>query len=172
MPAEIGEQGVSIHLDNDLFTGTGSDSDYSWGPTADIRLSNPGVSPPAGPGATKHRVVAVGAQCAAVSRASQLGTIAMTLDDLHPRRPASRPSYASLVSLTSSELRIEATGDRSQFTSLTVGVLGTGAAESLQRAVHQVQGGVVPNRLGHQVSEGGQPTARFVHAEQWLLGDS
>ena len=52
-----------------------------------------------------------------------------------------------------------------------MGVLGTGLAESLQRAVHDVQGGVVPNGWSHQVSDGGEPTARFVLAEQWLLED-
>jgi hypothetical protein len=172
-PVEIAEPGVAIHLDNDLFAGSGSDSDYSWGATATFSSPQPGhVFGPVDRARRDLASLFPARQAAAVSRASQAGIIAMTPDDLKAKQalPDDRP-YASLAFLTSSELRIDEAGDRSQFTSLTVGVLGTGLAESLQRAVHDVQGGVVPNGWNHQISDGGEPTARFVVAEQWLLGD-
>ena|SRR5688572_108372 len=173
-PAAIGEPGVAIHLDNDLFTGSGDDSDYSWGATFTIGSPEPG--PLSAPLDRARRGIASllpDREAAAVSRATQFGMIAMTPDDLKSADalPDDRP-YASLVFLTSSELRIDTSGERSRFTSFTVGLLGTGVAETLQRGVHQVQGGIVPNGWSHQVSDGGEPTARFVHAEQWVLGDT
>ena len=174
VPAGIEEQGVSIHLDNDLFTGTGSDSDYSWGATATFGSRRLGrLFAPLDRARESVASLLSERRAAAVSRASQLGIIAMTPDDLDSAQalPDERP-YASLVFLTSSELSVDSIGGRSRFTGLTVGVLGTGAAEALQRGVHEVQGGIVPNGWSHQISEGGEPTARFVHAEQWLLGDA
>lgn len=172
-PVEMAEAGVAIHLDNDLFAGIGSDSDYSWGATATISSPQPGrVLAPVDRVRRGLASLLPARQAVAVSRASQAGIIAMTPDDLKAKQalPDDRP-YASLAFLTSSELRLDQAGDRSRFTSLTFGVLGTGLAESLQRAVHDVQGGVVPNGWNHQISDGGEPTARFVLAEQWLLGD-
>ena len=173
-PAAIGEPGVAFHLDNDLFTGAGEDSDYSWGATFTIGSPEPGrLAAPLDRARQGIASLLPDREAAAVSRATQFGIIAMTPDDLKSSQalPDDRP-YASLVFLTSSELRIGSTGDRSQFTSFTVGLLGTGVAETLQRGVHEVQGGIVPNGWSHQISEGGEPTARFVHAEQWLLGDT
>ncbi|MGH8249766.1 MAG: lipid A-modifier LpxR family protein [Steroidobacteraceae bacterium] len=173
----IEEGGAVIHLDNDLFapfSGAGSDRDYSWGATLTFGSPRPGSwFAPVDRARRNVASLLPEREAAVVSRASQVGIIAMTPDDLKSRAPqhADRP-YASLVFLTSSELRVAATGDRSRFTSLTVGVLGSGVAESMQRAVHEVQGGIVPKGWDHEISEGGEPTARFVHAEQWLLGDT
>ncbi len=173
-PDAIGEPGVAIHLDNDLFTGAGDDSDYSWGATLTLGSPEPGrLTAPLDRAREGIASLLPDRDAAAVSRATQFGIIAMTPDDLKSRQalPDERP-YASLAFLTSSELRIATSGDRSRYTSLTVGLLGTGVAEVLQRGVHEVQGGIVPNGWDHQISEGGEPTARFVHAEQWLLGDA
>jgi Uncharacterized protein conserved in bacteria (DUF2219) len=164
----------AIQLDNDLFGAGSSDRDYSWGATVTFGSPEPGrvFAPVEG---TRRRLASLlpEREAAAVSRASQFGILAMTPDDLKAREalPDDRP-YASLLYMTSSEIRVAESGDRSRFTSLTLGLLGTGVAESLQRAVHKVQGGVVPSGWDHQISEGGEPTARFVHAEQWLLGDT
>jgi len=173
-PAAIGESGVAIHLDNDLFSGTDNDSDYSFGITLTIGSPTPGrLTAPLDWVRQSIASRLPDREAAAVSRATQFGIIAMTPEDLKPAHalPEDRP-YASLVFLTSSELRIGTAGERSRFTSLTVGVLGTGAADALQSGVHQVQGGIEPNGWSHQISEGGEPTARFAQAEQWLLGDT
>lgn len=172
-PIDVTEPGTAIHLDNDLFAGTGDDSDYSWGATLTFGSPEPGrVFAPLDRVRGSLASLVPGHAAAAVSSASQVGIIAMTPDDLKARDalPDDRP-YANLAFLTSSELRIDEAGDRSRFTSFTLGVLGTDLAEGMQRAVHEVQGGIVPNGWSHQISDGGEPTARFVLAEQWLLGD-
>lgn len=171
--ARAAEPGAELQLDNDLFTGSGDDRDYSWGATLTFSSPQPGrVFAPVDRARRGLASLLPARETAAVSRASQAGIIAMTPEDLDAREalPDDRP-YASLAFLTSSELRVDETGNRSRFTGFTVGILGTGLAETLQRAVHDVQGGVVPNGWSHQVSDGGEPTARFVLAEQWLLGD-
>lgn len=173
-PADFEERGVAIHLDNDVFSGVGSDRDYSWGATLTFGSPKPGrVFAPVDRMRKSLASLLPEREVAAVSRASQVGIIAMTPDDLKTAEAQSqdRP-YANLAYLTSSELRIDETGNRSQFTSLTLGILGTDVAEGIQRAIHEVQGGVVPNGWSHQISDGGEPTARFVHAGQWLLGDT
>lgn len=166
--------GIAIHMDNDLFSGSGSDRDYSWGTT--LTFASPEPGPAFAPVNAARRGLASllpGRPSAAISRASQVGIIAMTPEDITQAGPQrdDRP-YASLVYLTSSELRVAADGERARFTSFTVGVLGTGVAESLQRGVHSLYGGDLPGGWSHQVSDGGEPTARFVLAEQQLLADS
>jgi Uncharacterized protein conserved in bacteria (DUF2219) len=164
----------AIQLDNDLFGAGSNDRDYSWGGTVTFGSPEPGrVFAPVEGARKKLASLLPQQEAAAVSRASQFGIIAMTPDDLEIKeaQPADRP-YASLLFLTSSEIRVAESGDRSRFTSLTLGLLGTSVADKLQRAVHKVQGGDVPAGWDHQISEGGEPTARYVHAEQWLLGDT
>ena len=173
-PIDVTEPGTAIHLDNDLFAGGGDDRDYSWGATLTFGSPEPGrVFAPLDRVRGSLASLVPGRAASAVSRASQAGIIAMTPDDLKAREalPDDRP-YANLAFLTSSGLRIDEAGDRSRFTSFTLGMLGTDLAEGMQRAIHEVQGGVVPNGWSHQISDGGEPTARFVLAEQWLLGDT
>ena len=55
--------------------------------------------------------------------------------------------------------------------SLTVGVLGLPAAGSVQRALHQITDSVAPQGWSHQISAGGEPTARYSAARQALLAD-
>jgi hypothetical protein len=164
----------ALQLDNDLFGAGSSDRDYSWGATVTFGSPEPGrLLRPLDRAREGLESILPEQNAAAVSRATQVGIIAMTPDDLKATEalPDDRP-YASLVYATSSKLSVAESGDRSRYTSLTLGVLGTGVAESLQRAVHKVQNGIVPAGWDHQVSEGGELTARVVHAEQWLVGDT
>jgi hypothetical protein len=173
-PAVLEERGVAIHFDNDLFGAGSSDRDYSWGAAATFGSPEPGRLFAPVDWVRRSLASLVPARgAAAVSRVSQFGVIAMTPDDLKASEalPQDRP-YANLIFLTSSEQRIAESGDRSRFTSFTVGLLGTRVAEGIQRAVHEVQGGIQPEGWNHQVSDGGEPTARYVHAEQWLVGDT
>src|SRR5262245_26632080 len=158
-PLVTAEHGIAIHMDNDLFSGSGSDRDYSWGST--LTFASPKPGPVFAPVHALRRGLASllpERPSAAISRASQVGIIAMTPDGISEAgpRPEDRP-YASLVYLTGAELRVAADGERARFTSFTLGVLGTGVAESLQRGVHSLYGGELPRGWSHQVSNGGEP---------------
>ena len=61
-------------------------------------------------------------------------------------------------------------GDRARFSSFTFGMIGLHAAETLHRHVHRPIGNEMPQGWEHQISAGGEPTARYVEAQQWLLG--
>jgi hypothetical protein len=175
LPVETQETGIALALDNDLFSGMGRDSDYSWGATATFASGQPNrfFAPLDRLRGRFASWLPDDGSSARLSRASQLGILAMTPEDLErsDAQPEDRP-YASLVFVTSGEMRVREAAGRARFTGLTVGVLGTGAAELAQRTIHEVTGGELPNGWEHQISEGGEPTARFVYAEQWLLGQA
>ena len=78
--------------------------------------------------------------------------------------------YASLISLTSTRLTPGTDDDTVWASSLTVGLLGTGVAESLHRGFHRVIGGDKPHGYDHQISDGGEPTLRYTLRRQALLG--
>jgi hypothetical protein len=70
---------------------------------------------------------------------------------------------------TNSRVRVDS-DDRAAWTSsLTVGVLGLSMTESLHGAVHDVVGSEHPQGYEHQISAGGEPTARYTLARQYLI---
>jgi hypothetical protein len=172
--AEAAQQRVSIQLDNDLFTGLKQDRDYSFGGA--IAFGTPQDNPILSavdsiredlddvlqPSSSDHTPVL---------DSTQLGLIAMTPENLtlSAAQPEDRP-YANLLYLTTSQLQVSEYANRAHYSSFTVGMLGLEIGESLQKGVHRIVGGDHPQGWAHQISAGGEPTARFVRAEQWLLG--
>src|SRR5690606_25705349 len=58
-------------------------------------------------------------------------------------------------------------------TSFTLGVLGLDAAKAIQRGIHTgLDQDRVPEGWDHQISDGGEPTLRFVWARQALLASN
>jgi hypothetical protein len=51
-----------------------------------------------------------------------------------------------------------------------VGLLGLTAAEAVQSSIHRFLGSESPGGWSHQISDGGEPTARYSLARQSLLG--
>lgn len=172
--ADVGDaHGTAFQLDDDLFSLQGDDRDYSFGGT--LTFDTPSSSrliaafdsarehlnrwlPPSPPGGS----VAL--------RSTQLGLIGMTPQDLTLRatQPDDRP-YASLLYFATSEVNVSDDARRATYSSFAAGVLGLRVAEALQKGVHHTVDGVDPQGWTHQISDGGEPTARFVRAEQWLL---
>jgi hypothetical protein len=105
-------------------------------------------------------------------QATQLGILAMTPQTLRSPEPlyGDRP-FSNLVFVTSSQIRVLEGGDRARFSSFTLGILGLHAGPELQRVVHRAIGNEQPEGWDHQISVGGEPTVRYVAAQQWLLGD-
>jgi hypothetical protein len=170
------DAGYSIQVDNDLISGAHRDEDYSWGGAATWASPHPSRL-------TRHLhsirdrlddwLVPDESErdrWQAQQQAMQAGIVAMT-----PRRielPAplydDRP-YANLMFVTSSEIQVLDGGERARFSSFTVGMLGLHLAGTLHRAVHRALGDELPRGWDHQISAGGEPTARYVEAQQWLL---
>lgn len=169
-----GQQGTSIQIDNDLFSGLRRDRDYSFGAaiTFGTPRSNPFASAIDSMRDDLDDLLPAGSTGGSPAlRSTQVGVIGMTPDNLKlsEAQPDDRP-YADLLYLTTSQVNVSEYKNRAHYSSFTVGILGLGIGKSLQKGVHEVVGGDDPRGWDHQVSDGGEPTARFVHAEQWLLG--
>jgi hypothetical protein len=174
--AEPAPAQTSIQMDNDLFSIRHSDCDYSFG--AALTVAAPQWDTLARPvDSLRQRLddllptsVADGSLA---WRSAQVGVLGMTPLDLKTSlAQANDRPYASLVSVATSQIELSEDAQRASYSSFTIAALGLGVAEVLQKGVHQIEGGADPRGWNHQVSAGGEPTARFVRAEQWLLGSA
>jgi len=174
----VTDRGFSFQLDNDLFSGAHRDQDYSWGAALTLASPRPrGIARPLDR-ARDHIESwftsgdAGAAAFAPETHAIQYGILAMTpstlrsADPLHGDRP-----FANLVFIGAAQMRVLGDGDRARFSSFTVGALGLQAAEALMRGMHRAVADELPQGWEHQLSEGGEPTFRYMQAKQWLLGD-
>lgn len=106
--------------------------------------------------------------------AVQFGLLAFTPDDLNNPEPiyTDRP-YASLLFQSNSRTFVSSPTAPVYETSFTFGFLGLDLAKGLQRGLHQeLNLDKVPEGWDYQISEGGEPTARFIWARQSLLSSN
>lgn len=104
----------------------------------------------------------------------QVGLLAFTPDDLNNPAPIydDRP-YASLLFLANSRTYVSHPSEPVYETSFTLGILGLDLAKGIQRELHQqLSLEQIPEGWDYQISEGGEPTARFVWARQSLLASN
>jgi hypothetical protein len=162
--------GVRIHIDNDLFAGRNTDRDYTGG----TALTLSGTAARDGflsldPILTRIDDLFERSQPATVRHARQIGLIVFTPSDIitDEAQQADRP-YASLLFASNGRTRVDADDRGAWSSSLTVGVLGLQVSESLHDAVHRVVGSEAPQGYDHQISDGGEPTARYTIARHNL----
>jgi hypothetical protein len=170
---------LRVQIDNDLFAGGEKDRDYTGGMSITIsgerardgllsldpllrRLDDLSVD------ASNH-------EDTNVHYARQIGLMAFTPSNtlVTEVQPDDRP-YASLLFLSNGRVRVDA-DDRGAWTSsVTVGVLGLSVSENLHSAVHELVGSERPLGYDHQISAGGEPTARYTLARQklWIADPS
>lgn len=100
------------------------------------------------------------------------GMLVFTPRDLGARNVVrgDRP-YASLFFVSAGRRYASADSPVAYDTSLTVGVLGLAAADDVQRILHDVTGSAQPEGWSHQISDGGEPTARYSVARQALIAN-
>lgn len=98
------------------------------------------------------------------------GLLVFTPRDLSVRgvQSGDRP-YASLFFVSAGRRYVLSGSDLAYNSSLTVGMLGLGAAETVQKGLHHLTGSVQPEGWSHQISAGGEPTARYSAARQELI---
>jgi len=177
-PSEPFGVGVGLVLDEHLLTNGARDEDYNGG--GELTLSGERAGPI---GRLLDRALGfIDAKTCPRSRfatpgwesghAFAAGLLIFTPADLasHDVVSGDRP-YASLFFLSSGRRYVSADADVAYNSSLTFGMLGLAAAESVQRALHTLTGSVQPQGWSHQVSAGGEPTLRYYTARQALLGD-
>ncbi len=104
------------------------------------------------------------------AHALAVGLLVFTPGDLQARQVVlgDRP-YASLFFVSIGRRYNTSNPNVVYDSSLTVGMLGLAAAESVQHALHRLTDSTQPQGWSHQISAGGEPTARYSLARQALL---
>jgi hypothetical protein len=161
--------GVRIQLDNDLFAGRDQDRDYTGGFAVAISGS-----------AARDGLLSLdpilarldslgGPQDPEVHYARQVGLMAFTPQDIVSREAQhdDRP-YASLLFTSNGRVRVEPDNRTAWSSSLTIGVIGLSLTDRLQSVIHDVVGSEDPAGYSHQISAGGEPTARYTLARHSL----
>lgn len=175
--AEPTALGAGVVLDEHLLTDGSRDQDYNGG--GEITLSG-GRAGPVGYildralGALDHeacREARFSGEGWRVRHAFAAGLLIFTPQDLaaHDVVPGDRP-YASLFFLSVGRRYASPRAEVVYDSSLTVGMLGLSAAGAVQRALHHLTGSAQPHGWSHQISSGGEPTARYELARQALIG--
>jgi len=163
--------GVRLQVDNDLFAGGQKDRDYTGGfaftlsgtDARDRYLS-------ADPILAKIDALTSPTEVASTHHARQVGLVVFTprevlrKDAIQDDRP-----YASLLFTTNARMRVEADNRTAWSSSFTIGALGLSATESVHNAVHSLVGSENPQGYDHQISDGGEPTARYTLARHYLV---
>lgn len=167
--------GWTLAVDNDLLSFSDRDFDYTGGVALTFAgrraqqwpISLDPIAAWLDPLVPRERGDAAYARLHAL----QVGLIAFTPDDLNNPLPIAddRP-YASMLFLANSRTHLTGADRPVYETSFTLGVLGLDLAKAVHRSLHQVlDQREVPEGWDHQISDGGEPTARFVWARQQLL---
>ncbi len=168
--------GWSLNVDNDLFTGGSRDRDYTGG----IAVSVSGAR-------TRDWVFSLDNARATLARLSgferlfkhqtqlsqhtiEFGLALFTPSDISIPEPISfdRP-YASLFFIANAAQYIVPERKLSFQSVFTVGALGLPLADTVQSGIHNVIGSELPEGWDNQISDGGEPTARFSLSVQKTL---
>jgi hypothetical protein len=163
--------GMRVQIDNDLFGGRNLDRDYTGG----LAITLSGTAARDGllsldPVLRRIDGLFERSEPASVHHARQIGMIAFTPTDIvtDEAQQADRP-YASLLFASNGRVRVDADDRGAWSSSLTVGVLGLHLAETLHDVVHKAVGSDEPQGYDHQISSGGEPTARYTIARHKLV---
>lgn len=164
----------AIALDNDIFVPASRDQDYTYG----INFTQSGED-------IRDAVLSLNTPLSFLDRAigfyansqfreeryiRELGTFGFTPEDItiSTPNPNDRP-YASLIYLSSAREQIDWINSRAWKSTLTLGLLGTRIAGSLQNHVHDETDSKRAEGWDNQISEGGELTARYQLALQQQL---
>lgn len=171
-----GVDAMRVQIDNDLLAGDNKDRDYTGGMSIAIsgERARDGLLS-LDPLLNRLDGWSYGKQGGDVYYARQIGLMAFTPGDTLVREVQSddRP-YASLLFLSNGTVRVDA-DDRGAWTSsVTIGLLGLSLSERLHGAVHELVGSEAPLGYDHQISAGGELTARYALARQklWIADPS
>ena len=181
-PAEPAGIGAGFVLDEHLLTDASRDQDYNGGG----EITQSGRSPAfIGRGLDRALGFVDQSSCKVARLARLAGQAGMEGRPAHafaagllvftPRSLGARHvvrgdrPYASLFFVSVGRRYASIDSPVAYDTSLTVGVLGLAAAADVQHVLHDVTGSVQPKGWSHQISDGGEPTARYSVARQALL---
>ncbi len=175
---DVANYGWSLRLDNDGFAAHNrEDRDYTAGLSftfydASERKLTAAVRKALG-WTDKRTGFAQTDQCESALQRTQISDFGLVLfspDEIGRVEPseADRP-YANLLYFSSSHYAINAEQSVMRQSTMTIGFLGTPAAEAVHSGVHKLLGSQDPRGYSQQVSDGGELTARYSVARRSLL---
>ncbi len=171
-----GVDGWALSLDNDVFVPSSRDQDYTYGASITIAGDTTRKYPVSLDTPLSWINQKIGASGATVSPARHLvefGVYGFTPEDItiSEADTSDRP-YAGIV-YTSAIQELKTPNPNIVWrTSLTLGVLGLDIVGDLQNDVHSAIGSEQAQGWEHQISDGGEPTARYSIARQRLWHSS
>jgi hypothetical protein len=173
-------RGMRVQIDNDLFAGRERDRDYTGG--MGITISGAAAREgwlsldPVLAWADALALAPLDEPAAAddprvrIHHARQVGLMAFTpADTLRAEAQFDDRPYASLLFLSNGRVRVDDNDRDAWSSSVTIGVLGLRLSQRLHGAVHELVGSERPQGYDHQISAGGEPTARYTLARHRLL---
>ena len=168
--------GWTVTLDNDLFSGLGNDRDYTGGFSVTLHGQRARHLPLSVDRAlkwldAKTRFNTLYPDTAASQYHSmQFGVLLFTPEDITTSEPINddRP-YANLIYVANSQYSVNFDETTVHQSTLTVGFLGTGIGETLQGGSHSIVGTEKTQGYDNQISDGGEPTLRYAVARHKLL---
>lgn len=164
----------ALAFDNDLLAPGHRDRDYTYG----MNLTYSGASAVDAPISLKTPLAVIDSWLGVDSLVAhprsnysvELGLFGFTPKELEREtiNETDRP-YASLVYFSSSHEQIDVDKNVAWSSTLTIGALGLGFVGDLQNAAHQETASKGARGWNHQISDGGELTARYVLARQDYL---
>ncbi len=157
----------AVGFDNDFLVPGSRDQDYTYGLSA-LHISDAGEdSFVAHPLQWVDGFVGLDA---ATRRGVEFGLYGFTPENIeNPEANSHDRPYASLVYAATRSERIYPLSGTVVSSQLTLGVLGLDLVGDLQKGLHSVIDGDAPQGWRHQISDGGELTARYSLARQQLL---
>lgn len=161
----------AFSLDNDIFSLSERDQDYTGG----IAITYNGSKAkdfPLAPHSTLSQInhtLDTDTKGDIEGHSLEIGAFGFTPEEITATDPLAgdRP-YASLVYVSALSERIDSTSNTAWISSLTVGVLGLDIVGDAQNSLHEKFDGDTAQGWKNQISEGGEPTARYSIAKQKL----
>ena len=164
----------ALAIDNDTLVPGNRDQDYTYG----LNLSFAGKQAE-NYWASLHRplgwidnLIGINGLVGAGIKASKIeyGLFGFTPEEINvaAAQQDDRP-YASLIYVSSSRENYDSIREVSWQSTLTLGVMGLSLVGDVQEAVHSVLGAAEPKGWDNQISDGGEPTARYSVSRQGLL---
>ncbi|EKF74772.1 hypothetical protein A11A3_07108 [Alcanivorax hongdengensis A-11-3] len=164
----------SLTFDNDLLVPGSRDQDYTYGisvATSGSRARDYWLSLDTPLGWLDRALGVEGIGGSQIQGHSfEAGLFGFTPEDKSAGEPlyGDRP-YASMVYLSSSRIQVSPDRQVAWNSTLTLGVLGLDVVGDLQNGVHKVLSNERAEGWDHQISQGGEPTARYDLARQRIL---
>lgn len=174
-PTEAWNTGWALYVDNDVLTPRSTDRDYTGGFSLTLsgrRAAEWPLSLQPVLGGINHLLLPTARGTGQVLHSLETGVTVFTPEDIeqHAARHDDRP-YASLLYLSNTAQHVEPGRDVAWTTTLTLGMLGLDLVADLQDHFHHAIGSTEPQGWDNQISQGGEPTARYSLARQQKIFD-